>query len=528
MTAPQVMARSSDIAGADDFPNGCSLSPDGLCVLTATARRLHLYNTPPLPPVTTSTEREEQEGQLSTEQPADGSNGASSSSSQGTVPPTTPASWKAALSYQAGDTIRSYSWYPHMNSSDPTTCAFLCASRDQPIHLIDAYTSAIRATYRPYNGMDEMESPTVVEFSPDGGRIFAAGFRTDRTLHVFRTDLPGRESDVLRLGKTRRSRDGQKGMISSVAFPRYHTNDVAGAGSQSVMGNPLHNPAIFAVGCYSPGSIYIYDDRMPSEDNPAGTVLHGGICVVGHGKAFSRRKRRFASIGKDGAGIDNDGGAATGTNAEQEGEEEEEEEEEDIFSAAKVKWYQSRARGGITQLTWSPAGDHILYSASRRSDAVLAWDLRMLSGDASRPIRGMAAYARDGDTNQRLEFCFDDYGKHMFVASRDRCVKIYDVASAKLVDEINTGDVDVSVNGVSYKSTNAWGRKGGLLSVALGARQFPSFDCTDGDQASDDDNAEEKKNDGESTGTYRAAKVKSRAPTDTCASGELRVYHVSQ
>ena len=168
---------------------------------------------------------------------------------------------------------------------------------------------------------------------------------------------------------------------------------------------------------------------------------------------------------------------------------------EDMFSAAKVKWYQSRARGGITQLTWSPAGDHILFSASRRSDAVLAWDLRMLSGDASRPIRGMAAYARDGDTNQRLEFCFDECGKHMFVAT------------AKLVDKIETGDAG-PVNGVSYKSTAAWGRQGGLLSVALGARRFP--DCSYEDcQASDGDN-------GEGSGEDKTPMLP----------GELRVYQV--
>jgi len=479
MTPPQLAARSSDIVGVNNFPQGCSFSPDGLCVLTATARdnRLRLYNTPPLQHVhVPSATAEEQEGQPRNARAT--SNGAPSRSSQTSGP-----CWNSALNYQAGDTIRSYCWYPYMNSSDLSTCALLCATRDQPIHLIDAYTSAIRATYRPYNGMDEMESPTVVSFSEDGGRIFAAGFRTDRTLHVFRTELPGRESDVLRLGKTRRSKDGQKGMISAVAFPQ------------------LHNPSIFAVGCYSPGSVYIYDDRMPSEDNPAGTVLHGGICVVGHGKAFSRRKRRFALMSNDRGGnegedaIESEGGQGA-------------EEKEDVFSAAKIKWYQSRARGGITQLTWSPTGDYILYSASRRSDAILAWDLRMLSGDASRPIRGMAAFAREGDTNQRLEFCFDDDGKHMFAAS-DRCVKIYDVATATMVDEIKTGDVD-SVNGVSYKSTAAWGRKGGLLSVALGARQFPCCDNTDC-HASDDNN--EKSNDD------KTAKM---------TPGELRVYHVSQ
>ena len=510
LPSPQLVAHSSDIAGADNFPQGCSFSPDGLCVLTATARdnRLRLYNTPPLsllplppPPPEEGNEQPprsprtaEKEGQpLIATKDCTASTGDSSSNSS-------LACWKAALHHQTGDTIRSYSWYPHMNSSDPSTCALLCASRDQPIHLIDAYTSAIRASYRPYNGMDEMESPTVVTFSPDGGRIFAAGFRTDRTLHVFRTELPGRESDVLRLGKTRRSKDGQKGMISAVAFPQYHGKADGSVGGAT--GNPFHNPSIFAVGCYSPGSIYIYDDRMPSEDNPAGIVLHGGLCVVGHGKSFTRRKRRFTSISKGGRGGHN-------LAEENEGEQEDEEVGEDMFSAAKVKWYQSRARGGITQLTWSPAGDHILYTASRRSDAVLAWDLRMLSGDASRPIRGMAAYARDGDTNQRLEFCFDECGKHMFVASQDRCVKIYDVATAKLVDKIETGYAG-PVNGVSYKSTAAWGRQGGLLSVALGARQFS--DCSYEDcQASDDDNGEGSDED--------------KTPI---LPGELRVYQVPQ
>jgi len=365
--------------------------------------------------------------------------------------------WTTILSAKCGDSIRSYAWYPLMNSYDPSSCAFAACARDSPIHLMDAYTSAIRATYSPYNGLDEMESPTVLTFTPDGARIVTGGFRTDRMIHIFDISRPGRDSDTLKLGKTRRSKDGQKGIVSSIAFP----NPLSWGGTH-----------IFAVGTYSPGSIYIYDDRQPS-GHPAGTVLHGGIPVVGHGKSFMRKKRRFVDMdmteGKETNDINNDESYA------------------DLFSAAKVGWYQSRARTGITQLTWSGgnsntnenanthecddanANPYLLYSASRRSDAVLAWDMRMLSGKddaAYHPVRGIAAYTRDSDTNQRLQFDLDDEGRRLFVASQDRTVKVYDTQTGKLI-KCMEGFHDV-VNGVTYSSRN--GRE--LLAVATGARRF--------------------------------------------------------
>jgi WD40 repeat protein len=300
-------------------------------------------------------------------------------------------------------------------------------SSDQPIHLYDAYTGRVRATYRPFNALDEMESPTVVSFSPDGTHVYAAGFRTDRFIHVFDTTIPGRDSTILRLGKTRRSTDGQKGLVSAIAFsPRATLNHV------------------FCVGTYAPGSIYVYDERLPSGD-PAGTILQG-VCVVGHGKGHSRKKQRLV--------IDDD------------------ESPDDIFSGAKVRWFQTRARGGVTQLTFSPKDDYMLYSASRRSDAVLAWDLRMLSGNeeyASCPIRGIFSYATCSDTNQRLEFDFDKHGRRLFVGGHDRCVRIYDVQSGKLLEKMD-GLEDV-VNGISYTSSEA--TSSGLLAVAVGARRFP-------------------------------------------------------
>lgn len=435
---PRLVSRSDDISGDSNFTQGCKFSPDGLCVLTSTSadNLLRLYNTPPQ-----SLSQQETENENENEAPIETKDVDQSSKDDVTL-------WKTILSAKAGDSIRTYSWYPLMNSYQPASCAFITSCRDQPIHLIDAYNSSIRATYSPYNALDEMESPNVVTFTPDGNRIFAGGFRTDRTIHTFHTNIPGRDSDILRLGKTRRSKDGQKGIVSAISFPE---------GNSAFVGSN-----IFAVGTYSPGSIYVYDDRLPI-DCPAGIVLHGGVSVVGHGR---KKKRRFVDVSQ----VEDDGDQGTDDpTGLDDGE------QQDIFSAAKISWYQARARTGITQLTWSKGGqnDYMLYSASRRSDAVLAFDMRMLSGDTSHPIQGVAAYSRDSDSNQRLEFDFDNEGRRLFVASKDSCVKVYDTGTGMLLDTI--GGFHDAVNGVSYAEIN--GRE--LLSVACGARRFDTNDEDD-------------------------------------------------
>jgi len=477
-TIKQISVVSSDIHGDSNFPQGCQISPDGLCVLTATAADnfLRLYNVPPIATWCSegadvgagvgagvgassvsgsgSGSSASNNDDIMTEdkngESNDGHNGQDSAATSATASTSTPTPscppWQTSLYAREGDSIRSYCWYPLMNSYHPPSCAFLACSRDQPIHLIDAYTSKIRASYRPYNALDEMESPSVITFTPDGSRIFASGFKTDRTIHVFDTAIPGRDcSNVLRLGKTRRSKDGQRGIVSALAFP--------GGGNGSGSGYENNNSTrsnVFAVGTYSPGSIYIYDDRRPSGD-PAGTVLHGGMCIVGHGKSFTRKKRRFVDM--DSGPVEGPGDIA----------------EEDIFSMAKVNWYQNRARGGITQLMWSPTGggdDFYLYSASRRSDAVLMWDMRVLTGNESYPIRGLMSFPRESDTNQRLEFDLSEDGTRLFAGSQDKTVKIYDTKSGMLVESI--GGFDDVVNGISYKSVD--GKS--LLAVTSGARRF--------------------------------------------------------
>jgi ribosomal protein L12E/L44/L45/RPP1/RPP2 len=72
------------------------------------------------------------------------------------------------------------------------------------------------------------------------------------------------------------------------------------------------------------------------------------------------------------------------------------------------------------------------------------------------------AFARQGDTNQTLQFDMDAGGRHLFVGSKEGCVRIYDVASGAEIQRV-TG-FDDCVNGVSVS--------GSLLAVATGQRHY--------------------------------------------------------
>jgi WD40 repeat protein len=313
------------------------------------------------------------------------------------------------------------------------------------VHLIDAYSGTVRASYRPFNNLDEMESPTVVTFSSNGQRIFTGGFKTDRCIHVFDLAVPGRVSTILRLGKTRRSPDGQKGLVSCIAS------------------SPL-NEKIFSVGTYSPGSLYMYDDRAGQQ--PSGTILNG-VCIVGHGKNHVRKKRRFAGMESDAAehAIENSNNATTASSSS-----------DGWLGQAKSKWFHTRAQGGVTQVQFSPVQDYILYSASRRSGAVLCWDLRMLSDNAEYksncPIQGIGSFATCNDTNQRLEFDLDDTGERLYIGGVDCRVRIYETKSGDAKGEI--ANLQDAANGVSFcKQQQDFMNGKRLMAVATGSRRFP-------------------------------------------------------
>jgi WD40 repeat protein len=420
VTDPKCLAESTDILGHDNFPQGCSFSPDGLCIATATAAdaTLRLYNTQ----VSMDDDNDESVQQ--------------------------PQQWKTALASTAvGEVVRSYDWYPPMQSTLPATCCLIATGRDQPVQLIDAYTGGTRATYVPMNRLDEMESPTVIRFSPqNGNHIVTAGFKTERMIQLFDSARPGKQAMAcLLLGQTKRSSDGQKGLVSALAFSKAES-------------------MLLAVGTYAPGSIYLYDFRQGTQQ-PSGTIWNG-TCIVGHGKKHASKKRRINATTHT---ADNDDDTAS------------------FFSAAKTQWYAHRAQRGITQLEFDTSGK--LYSASRHADAILVWDVRMLSSReeySNQPIRGYASYDLNAQTNQRLQFALDDASSRLWVGglpssnNQMPTVRAYDTSESctnnhnndnnKLLQQLSMegcapGD---AVNGVSYNAAYD------MLAVATGSRRFPS------------------------------------------------------
>jgi hypothetical protein len=180
---------------ASDVPDNClrgvKWSPDGLCLLTASEdRMLRLFELP---------------GELLESEAGDASAAAAAHSPE----------LCSTLTVRAPDSIYDYAWYPFMDSSNPATCCFASSSRDSPIHLWDAYTGASRASYIPYDHLDEVIAAQSIAFSPSGERLYA-GF--ERAIRVFDVSRPGRECTLRPTCSTRRARDGLRGLISCFAF----------------------------------------------------------------------------------------------------------------------------------------------------------------------------------------------------------------------------------------------------------------------------------------------------------------------
>lgn len=71
-------------------------------------------------------------------------------------------------------------------------CSLASSSRDNPVHVWDAFYGEVRASFRPYNHLDEVTAAHSLSFSPDGTRLYC-GF--DKTVRVFHTERPGRDCE---------------------------------------------------------------------------------------------------------------------------------------------------------------------------------------------------------------------------------------------------------------------------------------------------------------------------------------------
>ena len=135
-----------------NYFSGAKFSPDGLCLLTSTTgdNTLELY---------------EPTGAALQHSPAQGEE------------PVTMA-MQPLLRSPESSTIYDYCWYPNMDSSNPASCVYLSTSRDQPLHLWDAYNGKLRASYVGFDQNDEVWNAYCLAFSGGGraGERIYAGY----------------------------------------------------------------------------------------------------------------------------------------------------------------------------------------------------------------------------------------------------------------------------------------------------------------------------------------------------------------
>ena len=87
------------------------------------------------------------------------------------------------------------------------------------------------------NHLDEVDSIVSLAFNPKGTRLFAGG---NRMIRIFDLTRSGGQIESRATSKTKKSREGQRGIISCIAF------------------NPDHS-GIYAAGSYG-RSVFIYSE----------------------------------------------------------------------------------------------------------------------------------------------------------------------------------------------------------------------------------------------------------------------------
>ncbi|XP_072543513.1 telomerase Cajal body protein 1 [Salminus brasiliensis] len=180
----------------ENYLKGCKWAPDGSCILSNSADNvLRVYNLPP--------ELYSGSWDLLSEM-------------------------SPVLRMSEGDTIYDYCWFPKMSSLDPDTCFIASSSRDNPVHIWDAFYGDLRATFRPYNHLDELTAAHSLCFSPDGSQLYC-GF--EKTVRVFYTERPGRDCEER---PTVVKKQGQSGIISCLAFSPSQAVYACGSYSRTV------------------------------------------------------------------------------------------------------------------------------------------------------------------------------------------------------------------------------------------------------------------------------------------------------
>lgn len=125
------------------------------------------------------------------------------------------------------ESINDACWYPWMRLDQPATSCYILVAKDRPVQLFDANTGHVRASYKALNHLDELDACVSSCFSPDGTRLFASA---QERIYCWDSTNPGKASMTISTSANRRSKTGQKGLLSCIV-PRWDQTGLVAVGS---------------------------------------------------------------------------------------------------------------------------------------------------------------------------------------------------------------------------------------------------------------------------------------------------------
>ncbi|KAG8867729.1 hypothetical protein FRC20_005064 [Serendipita sp. 405] len=134
-------------------------------------------------------------------------------------------------SFRQGSPIYETAWYPYATPRNPSTYCFLASLRDTPIRLVDATDGRLRASYKIVDHRERFVAPHSIAFNLTAQKFYC-GFLD--AIEVFDLSVPG-EGTRLHTIPSKKSRDGLRGIISSLVFCPDHSGlFAAGTFSSSI------------------------------------------------------------------------------------------------------------------------------------------------------------------------------------------------------------------------------------------------------------------------------------------------------